>query len=48
MGYLHNTHVQAFLRTVRQQCRKCNVRFTLSPGYEVNGEDAPFAPNPGP
>lgn len=37
MGYLHNTRVQNFLRTVRSQCRKCNVRFTLSPGYEVNG-----------
>jgi hypothetical protein len=37
MGYLRNPRVQAFLRTVRSQCRKCNVRFTLSPGYEVNG-----------
>lgn len=37
MGYLHNTRVKNFLRTVRSQCRKCNVRFTLSPGYEVNG-----------
>jgi hypothetical protein len=37
MDYLRNPRVQAFLHTVRSQCRKCNVRFTLSPGYEVNG-----------
>lgn len=36
MAYLKNPRVQHFLKTVRSQCRKCNVRFTLSPGYEVN------------
>jgi hypothetical protein len=38
MGYLKHQRVQHFLRTVRQQCRKCNVRLVLSKGYEVNSE----------
>lgn len=38
MAYLKNPRVQHFLRTVRSQCKKCNVRFTLSPGYEVNSD----------
>ena len=37
MAYLKNPRVQHFLKTVRVQCKKCNVRFTLSGGYEVNG-----------
>ncbi len=37
MAYLKNPRVQHFLKTVRSQCKKCNVRFTLSGGYEVNG-----------
>jgi hypothetical protein len=37
MHYLKNARVQAFLRTVRSQTRKCNVRLALSPGHEVNG-----------
>ena len=37
MAYLKNPRVQTFLRTIRSQCKKCNVRFTLSAGYEVNG-----------
>ena len=36
MAYLKNSRVQHFLKTVRSQCKKCNVRFTLSSGYEVN------------
>lgn len=36
MAYLKNPRVQHFLKTVRSQCKKCNVRFTLSNGYEVN------------
>jgi hypothetical protein len=38
MAYLKNPRVQHFLRTVRSQCKKCNVRFTLSSGYEVNSD----------
>ena len=38
MGYLKHARVQHFLRTIRTQCRKCNVRFTLAKGYEVNAE----------
>lgn len=30
MHYLKNARVQAFLRTVRSQTRKCNVRLALS------------------
>lgn len=37
MAYMTNPRVQHFLKTVRSQCKKCNVRFTLSTGYEVNG-----------
>jgi hypothetical protein len=37
MAYMNNPRVQTFLQTVRQQCKKCNVRFILSPGHEVNG-----------
>ena len=37
MAYMNNPRVQHFLQTVRVQCKKCNVRFTLSSGYEVNG-----------
>ena len=38
MGYLKHQRVQHFLRTIRSQCRKCNVRFTLAKGHEVNAE----------
>ena len=38
MAYLKNPRVQHFLKTVRSQCRKTNVRFSLSPGYEVNSD----------
>jgi len=37
MAYMTNPRVQHFLNTVRSQCKKCNVRLTLSSGYEVNG-----------
>ena len=37
MAYMNNPRVQHFLKTVRSQCKKCNVRFTLSSVYEVNG-----------
>ena len=36
MAYMNNPRVQHFLQTVRVQCKKCNVRFTLSSGYRVN------------
>lgn len=36
MAYMNNPRVQHFIRTVRSQCIKCNVRFTLSSGYQVN------------
>lgn len=36
MAYMNNPRVQHFIRTVRSQCIKCNVRFTLSSGYKVN------------
>ncbi len=38
MTYMKNPRVQHFLKTVRSQCKKCNVRFTLSSGYEVNAD----------
>lgn len=36
MAYLKHSRVQFFITTIRSQCRKCNVRFSLSKGYEVN------------
>lgn len=39
MAYLKHPQVRAFLRTVRLQCRKCNVRFILTKGHEVNSFD---------
>jgi len=39
MVYLKNSKVRTFIRTVRAQCRKCNVRLILSKGYEVNAFD---------
>ena len=36
MRYQTNPQVKAFIRTVRQQCRKCNIRFVLGRGYKVN------------
>jgi hypothetical protein len=34
---LENARVQAFLATVRSQCRKCNVQFVLADAHEVGG-----------
>lgn len=39
MAYLKNPRVQHFLKTVRSQCDKCNIKFTLSTGHQVNGGD---------
>ena len=39
MAYLKNTKVQIFLKTVRMQCRKCNVKLELTKCYECNGGD---------
>ena len=36
MRYMSNPQVRAFISTVRQQCRKCNIQFTLGRGYRVN------------
>ena len=36
MAYLNNPRVQHFLNTVRSQCKKCNIKFTLSNGHQVN------------
>jgi hypothetical protein len=32
---LENARVQEFIRTVRSQCRKCNVQFSLAPANMV-------------
>lgn len=34
---LENARVQAFIATVRSQCRKCNVKFVLADAHEVGG-----------
>ena len=34
---LDSARVQAFLATVRSQCRKCNVQFVLADAHEVGG-----------
>lgn len=36
MTYMKNPRVLHFLKTVKSQCRKCNITFTLSSGYQVN------------
>jgi hypothetical protein len=38
MAYAKNPRVQHFIKTISSHCKKCNVRFTLSPGYEVNAD----------
>lgn len=39
MSYMKNPRVQHFLKTVRSQCSKCNITFTLSSGHQVNAGD---------
>ena len=39
MGYLTNPRVRHFIRTIRSQCRKCNIRFVLSKGNQINTLD---------
>ena len=39
MAYLTNPRVKHFLKTVRSQCKKCNIKFTLSSGHRVNSGD---------
>ena len=36
MAYLTNLRVKHFLKCVRSQCKKCNIKFTLSRGHKVN------------
>jgi len=39
MAYLTNPRVKHFLKCVRSQCKKCNIKFTLSSGHMVNAGD---------
>ena len=39
MAYLKNPRVRDFIRTIRSQCRKCNIRFVLSSGHHINSLD---------
>lgn len=39
MSYMKNPRVIQFLKTVRSQCRKCNITFTLSRGHQINSGD---------
>jgi len=40
MAYRKNPRVQDFIRTIRSECRKCNIRFVLSTGYQINTLEA--------
>ena len=39
MAYLTNPRVKLFLNHVKSQCKKCNIKFTLSSGHKVNAGD---------